>query len=467
MALDPTRLSVDDLRQALASGALGAAEAAEAFLARCEAVEPQVRAFAFLDPEQVRAQARRLDEHRTRGRPLGPLHGVPVAVKDIVDTADMPTENGTPADAGRRPERDATLVARLRQAGALIFGKTVTTELAYFAPGPTRNPHDPERTPGGSSQGSAAAVAAGMVPLAIGTQTAGSVIRPAAFCGIVGFKPSHGLISRHGVLAQCRELDTIGTFARDLAGAALLVEVLQGYDAADPDTRPIAALPLHAATAARPPARPLFAFVKGPTWDEAAADTREAFAELVEALGGAAPGEEGPEPICDEVELPREFAEGVQAQLRLQHVGIARNFGHYLERHGELMSPVLKRAIEDGRAIPALDYLSARDWAEVLRAGLDRLFQRYDAIVTPAAPGEAPRDLSITGKPAFNGLWTLLGLPAVTLPLMTGENGMPLGVQLVGRKGEDERLLRNAAWLQRILTEDEETAESRRETRSA
>ncbi|WP_085124935.1 amidase [Tistlia consotensis] len=458
---DVTRLPVVELRDRLAAGALSALEVAEGFLARCEAVEPEVRAFAFLDPEHVRAQARRLDEHRKSGRPLGRLHGLPVALKDTIDTADMPTENGTAVDKGRRPEEDAVAVSRLRQAGALIFGKTVTTELAYFAPGPTRNPHDLERTPGGSSQGSAAAVAAGMAPLAVGTQTAGSVIRPAAFCGIVGFKPSFGLIPRSGVLTQCRELDTLGTFARDLEGAALLAEGLQGHDEGDPDTRPLAALPLLSACGEMPPYQPLFAFVRGPTWDQAAADTVEAFAELAGALGeigGTGPDGEG---ICDEVELPEEFAEGIEAQLRLQHVGIARNYGHYLDRHGELMSPVLRQAVEQGRALSAIEFLNAKDWAAVLRDGLDRLFERYDAILTPAAPGEAPRDLAITGKPAFNALWTLLGLPAVTLPLLAGENGMPLGVQLVGRKGEDERLLRTAAWLQRSLTADDASTTTR------
>ncbi len=452
---DPTGLPVLALRDRLASGALSAAEAAEAFLARCEAVEPEVRAFAFLDPEQIRVQARALDAHRKAGRPIGPLHGVPVAVKDIVDTADMPTENGTEADKGRRPERDAVIVARLRRAGALVFGKTVTTELAYFSPGPTRNPHDPERTPGGSSSGSAAAVAAGMVPLAIGTQTAGSVIRPAAFCGIVGLKPSHGLIPRSGVLTQCPELDTIGTFARDLAGAALLAEVLQGHDAGDADTRPVADLPLLAAATSMPPLKPLFAFVKGPTWNEASDDTVAAFEELLAVLG-AAPGDraDAEAGLCDEVPLPREFDEGIAAQLRLQHVGMARHYARYLERHASLMSPILKQAIETGRGIGALDYLSARDWQAVLRAGADRIFERYDAILTPAAPGEAPRDLTVTGKPAFNSLWTLLGLPAVTLPLLTGGQGLPMGIQLVGRKGHDERLLRTAAWLQRHLEDD-------------
>src|SRR5918996_5102710 len=219
--------------QQIREGRLTAVELTEACLKRIEAREAEVQAFAFLDPEHARRQARAADEHRKRGRPLGPLHGVPVGVKDIVDTADMPTENGTVLHAGRRPRADATLVSLLRAAGAVVLGKTVTTELAVYTPGKTRNPHNPEHTPGGSSSGSAAAVAAGMVPLAIGTQTNGSVIRPASYCGVYGLKPSPGPIPRTGVLPQSAPLDTVGVMAADLEGLALLAEPLMAFDARD------------------------------------------------------------------------------------------------------------------------------------------------------------------------------------------------------------------------------------------
>ena len=223
----------------LAAGKVNALEVTEACLARIAADEPRVQALAHLDPDHARAQARALDERKRAGRPLGPLHGLPVAVKDIVDTADFPTENGSVLHAGRRPLHDAAIVGRLRAAGAVLLGKTVTTEFACFTPGKTRNPHDPARTPGGSSSGSAAAVAAGMAPLAIGSQTNGSVIRPASFCGVFGFKPTYGLIPRTGVLATSATLDHVGVFARSVEDVALLAEPLMGFDPGDPATRPL------------------------------------------------------------------------------------------------------------------------------------------------------------------------------------------------------------------------------------
>lgn len=447
VTLDLTALPAVELAKRLAAGALSARQVADGFLARIAERDDEVKAFAFVDPEHVRRQADALDALKRSGRPLGALHGVPVALKDIVDTADMPTENGTAADSGRRPSKDASLVLRLRRAGAVILGKTVTTELAYLSPAATRNPHDLGRTPGGSSSGSAAAVAAGMAPLAVGTQTGGSVIRPASFCGVVGFKPSHGVIARSGVLQQSRELDTVGVFARDVEGAALLADVIQGADGVDPDAPPIAPMRFLDHIRAGPPMPPLFAFVKTPMWDRAEAATREAFGELAAALGDS----------CDGVELPEVFAEGYAAQRAINLVGIARNYRHYAERHGDLLSELMHEAVAKGHEISATEFLAACDWPEVLRAGLDQIFERYDVLVTPAAPGEAPRGLESTGDPAFNALWTLLGVPAVTVPLMVGENGMPLGVQLVGRKGQDERLMRVAAWLANNLAAHTET----------
>lgn len=425
------------LRDRLAAGELRAEELAEACLAQVRQTDGPIQAWAFLDPDYVMKQARALDDHRRKGRPIGPLHGIPVGLKDIIDTYDMPTENGTPIDAGRRPRQDAFIAARLRAAGALIMGKTVTTELAYFTPNQTRNPHDPGRTPGGSSSGSAAAVAAGMVPLAVGTQTAGSVIRPASFCGVFGFKPTHGLISRTGLLSQAPELDTVGAFAQTLDDVALLAETMQGFDPHDPDTRPQAPHRLLEDSRSKPPLKPLFAFVRSPVWDQAEETTKEAFGELVEALGDQ----------CEAVELPEAFANGIAAQQTLMSTGIARNFRPYYERGGNRLSARARSAVEEGREISALAYLSARDWREVLNAGLEQVFERFDAIITPTAPGEAPVGLETTGDPAFCRIWTLCGTPALALPLLTGPAGMPLGVQLVARRGDDGRLLRTARWL--------------------
>ena len=231
-------LSASEAARLIREGAISSKQMVEACLARVREADGQIQAWAFLDPDHALAQARAADELRLSGRPVGPLHGVPVGVKDIFDTADMPTENGSVLHAGRTPSRDATVVAMLRGAGAVIMGKTVTTEYAFLAPGKTRNPYNPDHTPGGSSSGSAAAVAAGMVPLAIGSQTNGSTIRPAAFCGVLGFKPTHGLIPRHGILTLSRTLDHVGLFARTIEDIALLAEQLAGYDERDPDTRP-------------------------------------------------------------------------------------------------------------------------------------------------------------------------------------------------------------------------------------
>ena len=432
-----TRMTATDLRDRLARGEFSAVDLTDVFLARIAEEDPKLGAFAYLDPTLARKVAAALDAYRGTGRALGALHGLPVGVKDIIDTADMPTENGTPIDAGRRPGKDATVVQRLRAAGAVIIGKTVTTEFASFYPGKTRNPHNHDHTPGGSSSGSAAAVAAGMVPLAIGTQTAGSVIRPASFCGVVGFKPTHGMIPRTGLLRQEPALDTVGVFARMVTDAALLADAIAGHDPLDPDTRLMAPPRLFDIAQSEPPVTPALAFVKTPLWDRAADETKEGFAELVEALADT----------CTEVALPEVFSEGARAQRTLMDAGFARNLGRYYDRGKEKLSDHARNMIEEGRKVLAVDYLEALDWREALNNGLEQLFDRYDAIVTPAAPGEAPRDLSTTGDPVFNALWTLCGVPAVTLPLLAGPHGLPVGVQLVGRRGEDARLLRTARWL--------------------
>src|SRR5262247_63048 len=266
-------------------GAVTSVEVVEACLARVKEVDGQVQAWAFLDPEHALAQARAADELKLSGQPIGPLHGVPVGLKDIIDTADMPTENGSVLHAGRTPSHDATVVAKLREAGAVIMGKTVTTEFATRSPGKSRNPHDPAHTPGGSSSGSAAAVAAGMVPLALGSQTTGSTIRPASFCGVYGFKPTHGLIPRHGMFRLSRTLDHVGLFARTIEDVALLLEELSAHDERDPDTRPRPRVPYRAVAVGEPPLAPMFAFVKSSLWDRVDADAREAFEELVATLG--------------------------------------------------------------------------------------------------------------------------------------------------------------------------------------
>src|SRR3569833_2781433 len=262
-----TGLTAIEAAEHIANGDFSSEEYVGACLDRIAAIDGDVHAFVHLDPDAALAQARELDERRHDGQPIGLLHGIPVAIKDIFDTADYPTECGTAVLKGRQPAQDAAAVARLREAGAVIIGKTVTTECAYFTPGATRNPHDLTRTPGGSSSGSAAAVAAAMVPLAVGSQTNGSVIRPSAFCGVYGVKPSHGLISRQGAMMLSQTLDHVGVMARSLADAALILEVLAGYDPADSDTRAVASPEYLEQVAELPPVPPRLAFVRTPAWD--------------------------------------------------------------------------------------------------------------------------------------------------------------------------------------------------------
>jgi len=419
-------------------GAITSVEVVQACLARVREVDGQVQAWAFLDPDYALAQARAADEYRLSGQPIGALHGVPVGLKDIIDTADMPTENGSVLHAGRTPSRDASVVSLLRGAGAVIMGKTVTTEFATRTPGKTRNPHNSGHTPGGSSSGSAAAVAAAMVPLALGSQTTGSTIRPASFCGVFGFKPTHGLIPRPGMFQLSRSLDHVGLFARSVDDIALLLEELATHDERDPDSRPRARVPYRAIAAEEPPLTPMFAFVKTSWWERVDADTREAFGELVEQLGDR----------VEEVELVTPLDEVLEWQRIIGGGEIAISLRREWEHGRDKLSAALRARIEHGRAVLARDYLDALARVPQLTAGLTELFeQRYDAIITPAAFGTAPKGLESTGDPAFCGLWTLCGLPALSVPLLQGANGLPLGVQLVGARHRDARLLRTACWL--------------------
>jgi len=430
-------LPVLEMRDRLAAGALSALDLTRACIARITAREPEVNAWAWFDSDYALEQARALDAFRVTGRPIGPLHGLPVGLKDIIDTAKVPTENGCEADRGRVPKKDAFVVERLKAAGAIIMGKTVTTELAFMRPSKTRNPHDPAHTAGGSSAGSAAAVGAGMIPLAVGTQTGGSVIRPAAFCGVTGFKPTFGAIPRRGILTQSPSLDTVGVFAADPIGAALLAEVLYGHDESDAATAPRPFPRLSKTALSPPPVHPDFAFIRPPGWDAADQDTKEALGELVAALGDK----------VIEVELPAPFEAAARERQRINFAEMARHYFRYGRDAKDLLGPEVRGAMEEGNAIFARDYLAALDWKPVLNGALDEVFARCDAILCPAAPGPAPRDVKTTGDPVFNSLWTFCGLPAVTLPLLTATNGLPMGVQLVGSFGNDARLLRTARWL--------------------
>ena len=437
--MDATRLewqSATDAARAIRDGLVSSEQLVQACLARIEAVEPAVQAWHFLDPKHALFQARARDLDRREGRATGALHGVPVGIKDIIDTTDMPTEDGTVLHAGRTPDKDATVVAMLRSAGAVIMGKTVTTECATYAPGKTRNPHNPEHTPGGSSSGSAAAVAVGMVPLALGTQTNGSVIRPAAFCGVFGFKPTHGLIPRQGILKLSRTLDQVGIFARTLDDIALLAEQVCGYDERDPDTHPRARTPFLQVAASEPPFAPKIAFIKTHLWDKVEDETRDAFTELTGVLGAQ----------CEEFSLPESLNEAWDWHRTIMEAEMAANLDQEWEKGRDRLSESLRAQLARGRDVRALDYQKALARVPALNQGFEELFANFDAVLTPAAFGTAP-PIASTGDPACCTLWTLGGMPALNLPLMSGANGLPLGVQLVGQCDCDARLLRTARWL--------------------
>ncbi|HEY9530523.1 MAG TPA: amidase [Burkholderiales bacterium] len=444
--MDPTQLnwlSASDAARGIRDGAFSAEQLMQACLARVKEIDPQVQAWTFLDEAHALAQARARDLDRAEGRPIGALHGIPVGVKDIIDTCDMPTEDGTVLHAGRTPAHDAAAVAALRAAGAVIMGKTVTTECATYSPGKTRNPHNPEHTPGGSSSGSAAAVAAGMVPLALGSQTNGSIIRPAAFCGVYGFKPTHGLVPRTGVMKLSRTLDHVGGFARTVEDLALLAETLMGWHAEDPDTQPRATIPFRQIAAQEPPLPPLLGFIKPPVWDRADADTREAFAEMAEAL----------KDCVVEIELPSSTAGMLDWHRTIMEAEMAANLDREFEQGKDRLSESLRTQLARGRELRAFDYQQALARIPLLNAAFDEIFERCDAFITPAAPGTAPKGLEYTGDPSFCTLWTLCGMPALSLPLMRGANGLPMGLQLVGPRGSDARLLRTARWLVSRLEE--------------
>ncbi len=400
---------------------------------RCRPGPPSTPNTRWIWPEAA-------DVQRKEGKGVGPLHGVPVGLKDVIDTADMPTEHGSPAFKGRRPAADAACVTALRRAGAVVMGKTVTTELATHIPSRTRNPVNLGHTPGGSSSGSAAAVAAGMVPLAVGTQTGGSVIRPAAYCGVYGFKPTFGLIPRTGVLSQAPSLDTIGVFGRSIEDVALVADALAVYDSGDAASTKSSQPRLLATASEDCPLPPMFAFVKTHAWGQVDSVTREAFAELAQVLGER----------LAEISIDATTERGLAAAHIVQDVEMAACYGPLLDRSPELVHPALAARIEAGRSVGGTTYFAALDARERLYATAQGLFSDYGFILTPAATGPAPEDLGTTGSPVFCRFWTYLGVPAVTLPLLEAD-GLPIGVQLVGPRRDDGRLLRAARWLVRHL----------------
>jgi amidase len=414
-----------DAARAIADGRLTARALTDICLDIIETHEADVKAWKFLDVDAARAQADAVDP----SKPNRPLCGVPVGIKDIIDTADMPTECGSPIHQGHRPEADAACVARLRQAGAVILGKTVTTEFAAFKPPITRNPRDAVRTPGGSSSGSAAAVACGMVPAALGSQTAGSVIRPAAFCGVVGFKPSYGAIDITGVKPFAPALDTLGTFARTVDDAALVARVIGDGPLAAPEAGDLSP--------------PRLGLCRPREWPEADAATHETFDIVLARLAAAGA-------TTETFDMPARFADLTEVQNTIMIGQASTSLAWEYQNHADQLSDRLRAAVEESLAYPPGRLDAALAEAEACRADADALFGDYDLLITPSAAGEAPT-AETTGDPMFNRIWTVLHGPCLTLPAANGPKGLPIGIQLVGRIGDDARLISWARWVETVL----------------
>ncbi|MDE0282432.1 MAG: amidase [Gammaproteobacteria bacterium] len=406
-------------------GRASCAEVAEAFVSRIRARESTVGAFESFDEEEVLESARRLD-----GMPdAGPLRGAPIGVKDVIDMRGHTAAWGSPIYRGRMPHGDASCVALCRAAGGNLFGKTVTTEFAYFSPGRTVNPHNPEHTPGGSSMGSAAAVADGMLPFAFGTQTAASVTRPAAYCGVIGYKASWGSFDLQGICGLAPSLDTLGFFCREIEDIPLMRSVLCG-DRADLKLRGDGD-------------GPRVAFVKTPHWEQADDATRNLLTKAADSLADLTPTEE--------VKLPPGFGDLADCHNGIMAFEAARARAYEYLAHADLLSPQFRELMEMGRAVTHHAYRGLKGQAAEAMNQLATLFDRHDVLLAPSATGEAPLGLGSTGNPIFSRMWTLLKVPSVTLPAGRGPAGLPLGIQLIGRLDEDNALLRDAQWIQAAL----------------
>jgi Asp-tRNA(Asn)/Glu-tRNA(Gln) amidotransferase A subunit family amidase len=414
-------LSCSDIVQGIAAGKFTAEAVARDCLERIKAREDTVKAWATVDPELALAQARALD----RGPRRGPLHGVPIGVKDVIDTVDLPTEMGSEIYKGHRAACDAACVAVARAAGAVILGKTVTAEFAGMFPGPTTNPHNPAHTPGGSSSGSAAAVADCMVPAAFGTQTGGSVLRPAAFCGAVGYKPTFNLINRSGIKFAAESLDTIGVITRTIDDAELVTGAVIGRE---PARRTMESAPR-------------LGLCRTPLWDTAQPETKHAVEDAAKRLSAAGAS-------VREITLPDEFSRLFHASREtMNNYERSKSMAADFAAHGERISKVLSDRIKLGMAMRHDEYLAALRLAEDCRAKIEMAFEGLDAMISPCVKGEAPRGLNPTGDPAFQQFWTVLYGPTMSLPTHRGPNGLPVGLQVVARRYDDDRLFACARWI--------------------
>jgi Asp-tRNA(Asn)/Glu-tRNA(Gln) amidotransferase A subunit family amidase len=437
--IDIFSIPTNELVAKMRSGNISSVEVCKTYLERIKKYEKEVKAWSFIDKKILLEKAEEADEYRKSGKPLGSLHGLPIAVKDIIATYDMPTECGSVLRKGISGAADAEVVNLIKAAGAIVMGKTVTTEFAYFDAGKTTNPHDYTRTPGGSSSGSAAAVAAHMAPLAIGTQTNGSIIRPASYCGVVGYKPSFGLISRTGILKQSLKLDQVGVFGKTVEDVALLAKALIKKDILDDDTIHYAADEMLEVCKKGPIFEPKFIFYKTASWKKISKESQKAFQFLLKEFKNN----------IEVFEEPSYFKDIPKYHKIIHETDMANSFQDFYKKSKKKMGKKLVEAIERGLKYSAKDYVDAVDFVKQSYKSYSEVFEDYYGVITPASTGVAEKGLLSTGSPELSTIWTYMGLPTISLPLLSGENNLPLGVQLVGDKLDDLRFLASANWLEK------------------
>jgi len=439
---EPYRLTLSEMIQQISRKKLSPVDLAKSLLKRIDLLEPSIQAWVTIDRGKVLDEARRCEKEIVRNRKRGPLHGIPLGIKDIFYTSGVKTTGGSKIFADFVPSFDSTAVARLKQAGAILLGKTATTEFAHADPAPTRNPWNREHTPGGSSSGSAAGVASGMCPGALGSQTGGSVLRPASYCGVVGLKPTYGRISRYGVIPFSRSLDHVGVFGRTVSDAAILLQVLAGFDPLDPTTSRDRAPDY--ARARKSPRTPSIGvveeFYRKNSEAQAWKNTKEVLARLQKA--GAK---------LETVKMPETFSVVHDAHRTIMRTEGATFHQPLYQKHRELYRPKLRELIELGSLIPAVDYLTACRIQREFRRRMDRVMERYDFLLTPSTSSPAPRGLESTGDAWFQVPWSFSGLPTVSIPSGLSTEGLPLGVQLAGGAFAEGKLLALARWCEKII----------------
>ena len=436
-------LSLEQLASKIKDAQLSSVDVCKAFIERIEKFDKEIKAWAHFDKKVLLEKAEEADEHRRSGKPLGSLHGVPVAVKDIIGTIDMPTECGTVIRKGKSYSQNAEIIDMLHSAGALVMGKTSTSELAFLGPSDTTNPHDNSRTPGGSSSGSAAAVASFMAPVSIGSQTGGSIIRPASYCGVVGYKPTYGLISRNGVLRTSYNLDHMGVFGRSVEDVAMLAKVLIKKDKYDPATIHYSADNFVEETKKGPLFEPKFIFYKTEHWKLIDKKSQGAFEYFIKSF---------PKNI-EVFDTPSYFKDIHKYHQIIHETDLANNFSVYYKKYKKKLSKYMQDAIANGNKHSAKEYAEAIDFMKRSYESYQEVFEDYHGVLSPSSPGVAPKGLKSTGTAEFNKVWSYMGTPCISLPLLEGENNLPLGVQMIGDKYDDHRFLGVANWLEKECKE--------------